>query len=191
MSDTDKKLGAGAFVVGGLSFIPLFGVLFGIIAIVWGLVSQKKGGKALALVGAGGIAFTVVAYGALFYFGTIQRGGIYDDLRRKLAQRQLGQLVQSIEFYKVANGEYPTSLQQLQEAVRKNKNTTIFIHDPTDVNIAAGPRYLYYERVGTDRYYLRSVGPDGQPFTADDIVPQVNDALLPKLGLLIAPPIRP
>jgi Type II secretion system (T2SS), protein G len=189
MSDSDKKLGAGAFVLGGLSFIPLFGVLFGIIAIVWGLVSQKKGGKALALVGAGGIAFTVMAYGGLYYFGMIQRGGIYDDLRRTIAQQQLGQLVRSIEFYKVANGEYPTSLQQLQQAV--GKSTTIFIHDPTDVNTVAGPRYFYYERVGTDRYYLRSVGPDGQPFTADDIVPQVNDALLPKLGLLIAPPVRP
>jgi len=188
-NDSDKKLGAGAFVLGGLSFIPLFGVLFGIVAVVWGLVSQKKGGKALALVGAGGIAFTVVAYGGLFYFGMIHRGGVYDELRGKLAQQQLGQLVQSIEFYKVAKGDYPVSLQQLQKTV--GNKTTIFIHDPTDLNFTTGPRNFYYERVGTDRYYLRSVGPDGQPFTADDIVPQVNDALLPKLGLLIVPPARP
>lgn len=193
MSDSGRKLGRGAFVVGGLSFIPLIGVLFGIVAIVWSLASRKEGGKALALVGAGGIAFTVMLYGALFYFGMIYRGGIYDEMRAKLAQQQLGQLVQSIEFYKVTNGDYPTSLQQLQEAAGKSTTsfTTIFIYDPTDVRFGTGPRYFYYERVGTDRYYLRSVGPDGQPFTADDIVPQVNDALLPKLGLLIARPAQP
>ena len=166
----------------------MIGVRFGIVAIVWGLVSQKKGSKALALVGAGGIAFTLVLCGGLFSFGMIHRDGVYDELRQKLAEQQLGQLVQSIEFYKVANGDYPTSLQQLQEAV--GEKTTIFIHDPTDVKIVTGPRYFYYELVGTDRYYLRSVGPDGQPLTADDIVPTVNNALLPKLGLLFASPAR-
>jgi hypothetical protein len=189
MSDNDRKLGAGAFVVGGLSFIPLIGVLFGIAAIVWGLVSRKKGSKALALVGASGIAFTVALYGGLFYFGWVQRGGIYDELRARLAQDQLNRLVHSIEFYKTTHDEYPSSLEQLNEAV--GKNTAIFVHDPTDMGSDLKPRYFHYERVGTDKYYLRSVGPDGQPFTSDDIVPQVNDALLPKLGLLIAPPTRP
>ena len=186
MSDSERKLGGGAFVIGGLSFIPLIGVLFGIVAIVWGLVSRRKGGKALALVGAGGIAFTVALYGGLFYFGMVHRGGIYDELRRKTAQTQLNQLVQSIEFYKITHGGYPPSLDELQKAVGKGAWT--FIHDPTDMN--AGPRKFHYERVGTDQYYLRSVGPDGQPFTPDDIVPQVADAQLSKLGLLIAPPAR-
>jgi Type II secretion system (T2SS), protein G len=186
MSHTEAKLGAPAFVLGGLSFIPLLGVPFGIAAIVWGLVTSKKGGKTLALVGTGGIALTFVLYGGLFYFGMVQRGGIYDDLRRKMAQHQLNQLVQSVEFYRVTHGGYPASLEQLQGAV--GKDTTIFIYDPTEPTFGPGPRYFYYERVGTDKYYLRSVGPDGQPFTADDIIPQVADALTAKLGLLIDPP---
>jgi hypothetical protein len=184
-SDAGQRLGAGAFVLGGLSFIPLIGVVFGIAAIVWGLVSRKKGGTALALVGAGGIAFTCALYGGLFYFGWVHRGGIYDELRARSAQIQLNQLVQSVEFYKITRGEYPASLEQIQEVV--GKTTPIFIHDPTDVRFAGTPRYFHYERVGTDRYYLRSVGPDGEPFTPDDIVPQVDGALAGKVGLLIEP----
>jgi len=57
---------ADAFVVAALSFITLAGVPFGIAAIVWGLSSRKKRGKALAAVGAAGIAFTVLRYSALF-----------------------------------------------------------------------------------------------------------------------------
>src|SRR5262249_41712505 len=138
-------------------------------------------------VGAGGIAFTVVLFGGVFYFGFVQRGGIYDDMRRHMAQRQLNQLVQSIEFYKVMHGGYPATFEELQQAV--GKETWTFFDDPSDMNLV-GRRKFHYERVGIDKYYLRSVGPDGQPFTPDDILPQVDDAQLPKLGLLIAPPAR-
>jgi hypothetical protein len=79
----NKTLGCFPFVIGGLSFIPLLGVLFGLIAIVWGLSAWRGGGKKLALVGAAGIGFTILVYGALFYFGFAQRGGVYDDLRMK------------------------------------------------------------------------------------------------------------
>jgi hypothetical protein len=51
-----EKLGAFPYVIGGLSFIPMLGVLFGVIAIIWGLVTKKLGGKKLAIVGACGIA---------------------------------------------------------------------------------------------------------------------------------------
>jgi hypothetical protein len=55
-----------AFAVAAMSFIPLVGVLFGIAAIVWGLSSHKKRGKAVAAVGAAGIASTVLRYSGLF-----------------------------------------------------------------------------------------------------------------------------
>lgn len=184
-SDSDNKLGAFPFVIGGLSYIPLIGVLFGISAIVWGFSTKRKGGKTLALVGAGGIGFTFLLYGGLFYFGMVQRGGVYDDLRGKLAQTQLNQLVQSIEFYKIGHGTYPASLEELQKS---SPNTLTFVYDVTDVNSETRPRYYYYERVGTDHYYLRGVGHDLQPFTADDVVPQVDASSADKLGLLVNPP---
>jgi len=166
-----------------MSFIPLLGVLFGLIAIVWGLVTKKHGGKRLAAIGAAGISFTIILYGALFYFGTMQRGGIYDDLRTKLAQTTMNSLVQSIEFYKIQHGSYPESLKALQESLPKDSLT--FVFDPTDVKVGGQPRYFYYERVGDDHYYLRGLGPDGQPFTPDDIVPQVSSVPNSKAGLFL------
>ena len=62
-----RQLVAFPFVLVGLSFIPLLGVLFGLITIGWGLSTNKRGGKKLALVGASGIGFTVIFYG-LFSF---------------------------------------------------------------------------------------------------------------------------
>jgi hypothetical protein len=182
-NESDKKLGALPFVIGGLSYIPLIGIVFGISAVVWGYLTKKKGGKTLALVGAGGIGFTFLLYGGLWYFGMMQRGGVYDALRGHLAQTQLNQLVQSIEFYKIGHGTYPASLEELRKA---NPNGT-FIVDPTDVSFKLHRRFFYYERVGTDHYYLRSVGPDGLPFTSDDIVPQVDASSSDKLGLLLNP----
>jgi hypothetical protein len=180
---TTEKLGRFPYVLGGMSFIPLIGVLFGIIAIIWGLVTKKLGGKRLAAIGAAGIGFTIILYGALFYFGFMQRGGVYDDLRTKLAQTTLNSLVQSIEFYKVQHGDYPESLKVLQESLPKDSFTTVL--DPTDVKVGGQPRYFYYERVGQDHYYLRGVGPDGQPFTPDDIVPQLSSAPGSEVGLLL------
>ena len=55
-----KSLGTFPFVLGGLSFIPLIGVLFGLLAIGWGLINRRRGGKKIALIGAGGIAFTII-----------------------------------------------------------------------------------------------------------------------------------
>lgn len=184
-SDSPQKLGTLPFVVGGMSFIPLLGVLFGLIAIVWGLVTKKSGGKRLAAIGAGGIGFTIVLYGALFYFGFAQRGGVYDDLRAKLAQSTINSLVPSIELYKTQNGKFPESLKILQESLPKDGFVTVF--DPSVVAIGGEPRHFFYERVGEDHYYLRGLGPDGKPFTGDDIVPQITMQPGSKIGLLIQP----
>lgn len=180
---SSEKLGTFPYVIGGMSFIPLIGVLFGVVAIVWGLVTKKQGGKRLAAIGAGGIGFSLVLYGALFYFGFAQRGGVYDDLRVKLAQTSINSLVPSIEFYKTQNGKYPESLKVLQESLPKESFVSVF--DPTVVEFGGQPKYFFYERVDEDHYYLRGLGADGKPFTADDIVPQVSSAPAGKGGLLL------
>ncbi len=176
------RLRPGAFVLGGLSFIPLIGVPLGVVAIAWGLLTKKMGGKKLALIGLGGILCSVFLYGSLFYFGFIQRGGIYDMLRAQLAQSTLSSLVPAIEVYKIQHGAYPASLDELRKSLPKD--TFTFVFDPTDVRLGE-PRAFYYERVGADHYYLRAVGPDGKPFTDDDILPKVDPANADKLGLLL------
>ena len=47
---SDRDLGTLPFVLGGMSFIPLVGVLFGLIAITWGLITRRSGGRKLALI---------------------------------------------------------------------------------------------------------------------------------------------
>ncbi|MFZ1414941.1 MAG: hypothetical protein WAS73_10250 [Defluviicoccus sp.] len=182
-SSNSEKLSTAAYVIGGMSFIPLIGVLFGIVAIIWGLFTKKLGGKRLAAIGGGGIAFTLVLYGALFYFGFLQRGGVYDELRVRLAQGTINSLVPSIEFYKTQNGKYPESLEALQGWLPKEGFVSVF--DPSIAGLGAQPRYFFYERVGDDHYYLRGLGVDGKPFTPDDIVPQVPSVPGTKSGLLI------
>jgi hypothetical protein len=187
MSDKSENIGGFPFVIGGLSFIPLVGVIFGLVSIVWGLISKKRNARKLAAVGAAGIAFTVLIYGSLFYFGFVQRGGIYDHLRAELAQNLLNSLVPSIELYKLQYGSYPADLAELQAFLPKS--STIFIADPMALD--GRPRNFFYERVGTDHYYLRGVGQDGVPFTADDVLPQFDKPASSNLGLLIDPPANP
>jgi hypothetical protein len=183
VAETNEKLGGLPFVIGGLSFIPLLGIPFGIAALIWGIRTKKTGGKKLALLGGAGILVTFILYGSLFYFGFVKRGGMYDDLRTQLAQSSLDSVVQAVEFYRLQHGEYPESLKVLQESLPKT--SMIFVLDPTDVKIGGTPRYFYYERVGAEHYYLRGVGPDGLPFTSDDILPGVKATPEGKLGLLI------
>jgi hypothetical protein len=185
MSETTQRLGAFPFIVGGLSFIPGIGILFGIAAVIWGLVSKKEGGRTLALTGAGGIVFSCLIYIGLFYFGFVQRGSIYDVLRAQLARTTLNSCVPAIELYKVQHGNYPESLEELRASLPKESFAVVY--DPTIVKLGEPQSYFFYQRVGTDHYYLRSVGPDGAPFTADDIVPQIDNTN-GKLGLLLEPP---
>jgi hypothetical protein len=185
MSEKTQKLGAFPFVVGGLSFIPGIGMPFGIAAIIWGLISKKVGGKTLALTGAGGIVFSCLIYGGLFYFGFVQRGGFYDVLRAQLARTTLNSCVPAIEFYKVQHGNYPESLEELRASL--TKESFALVYDPMVVKLNEPRSYFFYQRVGTDHYYSRSVGPDGVPFTTDDIVPQIDNAN-GRLGLLLEPP---
>ena len=179
---------AAAYVIGGLAFIPLVGVPLGVAAIIWAIVSRKRGRGRVAMLGVGGIGFTVVLYGGLFFFGFVPRGGIYDHLRGQLAQQQLYTLTQAVEFYRLQYGSYPDSLKQLQDSLPKP--SLVNVYDPSGFRLGSEARYFYYERVGTDHYYLRSVGADSQPFTSDDVVPDIKLAPNSKIGLLLDAPAR-
>jgi hypothetical protein len=182
MTEAREKIGTVPFVIGGLAYIPLLGVLFGAVAIVWGLFTSKAGGRKLALIGGGGILFSVVLYSALFYFGLMQRGGLYDGLRTKLAESNVTALVQSIEFFKVQHGAYPDNLETLRKSLPENSPVLIF--DPTDVQMAETARLFHYELIDADHYYLLGVGPDGKPFTSDDVLPQMDIGPQSKSGFV-------
>jgi hypothetical protein len=183
-----NKLGFLRYVLGGLSFIPLCGIPFGITTILLGLFSLKRGGKTLVIIGSLGISFTVALYAGLFYFGFIQRGGIYDYLRVQNAENELPKLVQAIEFYKLQNSMYPHTLDELAKS--EPKNSPIFIYDPTAMgSLNSTPREFFYElKTDGSGYFLLGVGKDGKPFTSDDILPKIDAK---NIGLLINPSSKP
>jgi tetratricopeptide (TPR) repeat protein len=161
------------YVIAGLSYIPLIGVIFGIIAAVWGITTAQKGAKKVALIGIGGIAFTLLIYGGLFYFGFVKRGGVYDNLRHDMAKTMLTSLVQTVEFYKLQHENYPATLKDLEKSL--DKNQLVSVYDPTQMRIGEKPSYFYYQlSADGSTYYLFGVGADGKPFTADDILPDVS-----------------
>lgn len=172
--ENKKSAGCLAYVIGGMSFIPLVGVLFGIVAIIWGFAIKHT---RLKIVGVAGIAFTIVLYSSLGYFGFVQEGGVYDDLRSKMAKSQLTIVVQSIELFKVQNGRYPKSLEELQKSLPEN--SMVFLHDPTQISVTE-PKFYYYKLIDSEHYHIRSYGRDGVLNTTDDVLP----GKIEKIGLV-------
>jgi hypothetical protein len=182
LPDERKPLGCVPYAIGGASFIPLVGVVFGVIAIIWGIARRAW---PLIVLGACGILFTVVIYGALFYFGLFRRGGVFDELRSHLAVTMLNDCVKEIEFYKIQHGHYPGSLTDVDPKDFKTQSPKCM--DPTIIDFSPKrDRHFFYKLDPSGSFYfLRSVGPDGLPFTADDIVPTMPEDERKNIGLRI------
>jgi hypothetical protein len=149
---TPSKAG---YVLGGLSFIPCFGVFFGIAAIVVGAI---KGNKTPIWLGAGGIAFSVVLYGSLFYFGFVAKTGVFADLRVKLATQVIKNDAGQIALYKLQHGHLPKTLADIPSS----RDAPFMTSDPW-------LKPLAYKPNDDGTFELRSAGPDGEFNTADDI----------------------
>ena len=172
----ENRLG---YVIAGASFIPLLGIPFGLTAIVLGIVRRTWGSVVL---GASGILFSVVLYGSLFYFGFYQRGGIYDKLRAQMAVTMLNRAVKDIEFYKLQHGHYPATLSEMNT---KDINNPVSVIDPTIMQRWGSKGIFFFYELEPDgkSYFVRSVGADGIPFTADDILPTLSEDERKNTGL--------
>jgi len=160
-----------SFVLGLLSFIPMIGVILGILAIIFGFISmnnirkEKLGGKGFAIIGIIfgilGILFTILLYSFLFYmlFNSDKMGGYLNQPRIEVTKEIMTQNAGILELYKKAKGEYPDSLSQLEDL-----NYTYY---PTDHFLTD-----FYYKVSSDgkSYTLKSAGPDKKFDTADDII---------------------
>lgn len=158
-----------SLILGIVSFIPIFGVLLGIIAVVLGVVSlfQIKrgglGGRRLAIaglvLGIFGIVFTFIFYWLLFYWGFEAKTGPFAELKPKLSEECLTLTAGTLELYKKKYGKYPESLTELTEA-----GYTSFSTDAWELP--------FYYKASPDRqtYELRSLGPDKEYGTKDDVL---------------------
>jgi hypothetical protein len=192
---TPRKVGAIAYALAALSVLPVAGVVFGAVSITWGLNTRRAHGKRLAVLAALGIAASVGStvlldreIGGLRLMQRLERLDTFDLMRAGIARSTLDRLVPAIEFYKVQYGNYPATLGELQRSLPRHSD--LLIIDPMTVRLGSMPSPFFYQRVDADHYYLRSVGPDGIPFTADDIVPSIEAIPGGKLGLLKKPPTQ-
>jgi hypothetical protein len=82
----------------------------------------------------------------------------------------LNDAVKELEFYKLQHGHYPSNLREMDDKVLSK-----FL-DPTAVERKSlNDPYFFYELDASGTFYfLRSVGPDGIPFTSDDILPTIS-----------------
>ena len=97
----------------------------------------------------------------------------------EISKMQLNQLVMHIEFYKLQNGHYPDSLEQLRVT-----DEMVTLTDFSAGMQATEPPNFRYERIG-EKYTLFSSGMDGVPGTKDDFYPQIEIPDSSKIGLIV------
>jgi ABC-type transport system involved in multi-copper enzyme maturation permease subunit len=176
--DDKQKTPIILYIVSGLSFIPIYGIIFGLIAILFGAIGKYKN-KILIIVGSCGILFSIIMFSSLYYFGVIQRGGTFDRLSVHMAESQLTNIVRELEYHKIQNGRYPDSLKHLG-----TKNSFVSIYDPILAKIDTKKSIpFYYYELKDSGYYLFSAGFDGTPFTDDDILPKITCEEARKIGI--------
>ena len=176
-----------------ISVIPLIGLIWLVVLMcLRGTSGENRfgqeplkllGGKTLAIIAVCGVVGTIIIFGLFIYFGFVQRGGIYDNLRVQLGISTITSLVSEIELYKVQNGEYPETLEAFHKSLPDK--SMIFVFDPTHVAMDGEQRYFHYELVDESHYYLLGVGADEKPYTNDDVLPNIELKKNSGIGLLI------
>jgi len=161
-----KKAPTGLIILGGLSFIPFIGILFGAISILISLTDFGRF-RIMFILGLSGIIFSIIIYSAIYYFGFIKRGGTYDELRVEMNQILLKEIDNDIVKYKSKYGFYPNDLKSLLK-----ENGNLNLKDPI-INVIKNYKgdSLFYYKTTPSEFMLFSIGFDGKPFTKDDIYP--------------------
>jgi hypothetical protein len=174
METTTQTGSKPPYLLGLLCLVPLIGAFVGLGLLLYGLFRYKD--KWLSIIGASGIAWTIIVYSTLFYAGT--HAAVFKKGFEDISQMQLNSLVKNIEYYKLVHGQYPDKLEQLH-----NDDKLAPINDPVQGLQIKRDSYYNYEKVG-DKYILFSSGQDGIPNTKDDLFPQVTITDSSKIGLI-------
>ena len=172
LSETSNK--KTPYLLGIICLIPLIGAFVGLVFIILGTTKFKD--KWFTLIGVGGIVFTIIIYSSLFYAS--KHSSVFTRGFEEISQMQLNSLVKNIEFYKLQNGQYPDSLQQLTK-----DDNSVFIYDAIQSNQQRKNNLYNYLKVG-EKYKLFSSGEDGIPNTKDDLYPQLTTKESSKIGLI-------
>jgi hypothetical protein len=166
------------YAIGLLCLIPLVGAFAGLIFIANGIFKYKD--KWFVIIGIAGIVWTVAVYGSISYSATTPG---FRKILAEQSQKQLNSAMKAVEFYKMKNGSYPDSLEQVND-----DNSQTSLYDPLQSGGGVNKNNEFnYQKVG-NHYYLFSSGLDGIPNTKDDLYPQVAAADSSKFGLIVKKP---
>ena len=166
---TDKKdLNLSDYIIAFLSFIPLLGLLFGIISIIFGFTKKSN---LLKILGILGILFTIILYSGLFYFG-FKTESSYENWN-VFTKNNLNKTFIFIEYYKTQNQTYPDSLNYLKE----------YDEFSSFIDLPKGNEF-FYQKVSDSTYYFFGIGKDEKPFTEDDLYPSLSKENLKQSGLI-------
>ena len=168
----NKKHGAGAFVLAGISFIPLIGVIPGLICIANALVRRLSNSKLLGILGFSGIMLTVILYGVIL--PTAMNNESFSKGFEPHAISAMTSLVTHVEYFKLQHGKYPINLDELRS--NQKEGEMVFSYDVSGgMKMGDKPRDFYYEVINSgNNYLLFGIGIDGVPFTNDDIYPLID-----------------
>ena len=164
------------YLWGLMGLIPNVGVIAGLILLLKGIFQFRD--RILIIIGASGILFTIVFWWVMTT--VVFDGSIFKTQEAQMARGELNTIFRYVEFYKIQHGVYPDSLQQM-DLIRDN----IWIGDPVQNRGIKQKTVNFFYRKVDGKYWLFSVGPDGKPFTRDDIYPAMNPADSGKFGLMI------
>ena len=161
---------------GLLGLVPNIGVIAGLILFFRGIFQFRD--RWLIVIGVADVLFTVLFWSLMMRWE--RNSPTFANLWTQQSQFDLNRLFRDVEFYKIEHGAYPDSLSQLVVS-----DKSISIDDPLQYRRPQEKSiHFFYEKVG-DKYWLFSVGPDGEPFTKDDLFPALQPADTAKFGLLL------
>jgi hypothetical protein len=176
MSQEEPKVTLVEYILGFCSFIPVAGVVIGVIAIVFGALKFKAGGWKVVLLGVMGILFTIILYASIFFFALSGKNSMLDEVHRKMAQGNLRQCVLALEFYHQVHGEYPDKLEALGNSKQPFDMGLVNFYDRSEGLVKGMKHQLFYYEKTPDGigYYLLGRGVDDKPFTGDDLFPELS-----------------
>lgn len=175
-----EKHGAGAFVLAGISFIPLIGVLTGIICILNAVIARRPNSSLLGLLGFCGIMVSVILYGVVL--PGIFKSTDFSKQFEPHAISAMTSLVRNIEYIKLQQGAYPESMEEIRANLKEGE--LVFTFDLSGpATMGDTQRDFYYEVINDgSNYLLFGLGVDGKPFTEDDIYPLIDPAKDKNIG---------
>ncbi len=180
--DREKKsrqsVGWPGYAMAIASFIPYIGPIVSSAAIFYGWTRRRSGGgRIIALAVMGGLV------SAAAFIGRFEPKPAAEKLSARPATAETGTrlsgLIRAAEAYRERTGFYPESLPLLAAGT----DTMLQFLDPaTGGESGAAVPFFYRLDPSGETYTLLSAGQDGEPGTADDILPAMADEELSLTG---------